>query len=669
MPEPEPKPTEPAPEDRGLPSAKWLIEMLPQYDIVEVLGKGGMGAVFKGRQAKLERDVAIKLLFHSKLKGEEELKYLERFHQEAKALANLNHPNIISIFDFGETRDGQLYLVMEYVDGMDIQDYLSLHGGSLSQEHALSITADVLNALAYAHKRGIIHRDIKPANVLLDREGHVKIADFGLAKKFGDNSSELTTALTSTNVSVGTPDFMAPEMLQVGKKVDHRADIYAMGVMLYQMLTGVVPRGLFKMPSVIKPELDARLDGIIEKAMESDPDHRYLSAADARSDVDKIISEPITKVKTEDSEALEEQKDISGTKKINQESTSSFLRRYKIPVIAGVALIIFAIIGVMMWGGGHDGVPDTEKSDKVSVNLLSPGKLEGTGPVTADTTKEVPGVRTPWKTGKLRIFIIAGQSNTASMGSLDHLEKLIQDPKNGAQYHHLKSGEEWSERDDVFVKHSETTGLLKAGYGYRGDPRYFGPELQMGHVLGNRIEDPVLIIKFDDETSNLAMRLQSPVGGKRSETYRKAYSLLLKEIRDTVTNLDTLFPDQTIKEYSYEGILWVHKWDNMASDDYANEYGKNLVHFITDIRKDLNSPNLSFVIAELGQLENEALRTRPELAKEKQEGTVEVQKFGGNITILRTANIAAYDNAGIFFKIGETAGQQMLKLRRDNWED
>ena len=153
------------------PSPGELQAMLPQYEISAVIGRGGMGAVYKGRQVKLNRTVAIKLLPETFTRGEDELNFAKRFEQEAQAMAmaNLDHPAILSVYDFGETAEGQLYFVMEFIDGMDIHQYLKLHGGKLPQEHALSIAAHVLDAVEYAHSQGIVHRDIKPANILLNR--------------------------------------------------------------------------------------------------------------------------------------------------------------------------------------------------------------------------------------------------------------------------------------------------------------------------------------------------------------------------------------------------------------------------------------------------------------------------------------------------------------------
>lgn len=276
-----------------LPSAVELDRMLPQYEIVDILGRGGMGAVFKGRQANLDRDVAIKVLCKSAIKSNADVNPIERFKQEARVMAQFDHPAIISVFDFGETSDGQFYLVMEFIDGMDIHHYLQHHGGQLSQEYSLSITAHVLDGLGYAHSRGIIHRDIKPANILLNQEGRVKITDFGLMKRFSEGEDSTSHDLETTGFTVGTPYFLAPESVNSKNKLDHRADLYSVGVMLYQMLTGNLPQGSFKLPSELRPELDIRLDKLVQHAMEPDPEQRYGSAETFRADIDQIVSQPI----------------------------------------------------------------------------------------------------------------------------------------------------------------------------------------------------------------------------------------------------------------------------------------------------------------------------------------------------------------------------------------
>ena len=269
------------------PSPEHLQELLPAYEVLGILGKGGMGAVYKGRQRSLDRVVAIKLLPPEA--ADNDMQFIERFKNEARTMAKMNHPAIVHVYDFGETSDGQLYIVMEYIDGTDVAKMLQSQG-KLPPEHALAISAHVCDALQYAHSHGVVHRDIKPANILLNMEGQVKVADFGLSKT-NDTSQ---AGLTKTNMAMGTPDFVAPETLTPGMDVDGRADLYAVGVMLYNMLTGQVPRGAFRMPSVTCAT-DMRFDKIIGKAMEMDRNLRYQTALDVRRDLDVILTTPLAK--------------------------------------------------------------------------------------------------------------------------------------------------------------------------------------------------------------------------------------------------------------------------------------------------------------------------------------------------------------------------------------
>ncbi len=219
-----------------------LQRQISQYKVLELLGQGGMGAVYKGWQVSLERYVAIKILPPDADDGDAQ--FVERFKQEAKTMAKFLHPGIVAVFDAGETSSGLLYIVMEYVEGTDVAQMLQ-RKGLLDATTALAITANVCDALHYAHARGVIHRDIKPANIMVNEEGVVKVADFGLAKASGS----MQMGLTRSDMSMGTPDFIAPEALMLGVIADHRADLYAVGVMLYNMLTGEIPRGRFKAAS------------------------------------------------------------------------------------------------------------------------------------------------------------------------------------------------------------------------------------------------------------------------------------------------------------------------------------------------------------------------------------------------------------------------------------
>ena len=260
------------------PSPAEAALILPAgYEIISLIGRGGMGAVYKARQASLDRLVAIKIL--PPMMDSLGVSYVERFRNEARLLARLNHPGIVHVYDFGEIEDGGLYFVMEYVEGTDAARLVAT-AGKLAPALAASITADVCAALHAAHEAGIVHRDIKPANILVSRNGEIKVADFGLAKLPGAANS----GLTSAGVFLGTKDFAAPESLTEGMIVDHRADLYAVGVMLYQMLTGALPRGVFR-PASSFVQAPAEFDAIIAKAMATAPDDRYQTATAMRTEV------------------------------------------------------------------------------------------------------------------------------------------------------------------------------------------------------------------------------------------------------------------------------------------------------------------------------------------------------------------------------------------------
>jgi serine/threonine protein kinase len=270
------------------PTAAELQNLMPGYTIEKILGRGGMGAVYRGVQTNLDRPVAIKILPPGVEK--EDPSFAERFKSEARLMAKLNHPAVVAVYDFGTTSAGQLYFAMEYVDGSDVSQMIAAQG-KLPPEHALAITAHVCDALSAAHELGIVHRDIKPANVLLNMKGQVKVADFGLAKVEDPGQH----GLTKTGYAMGTPDFVAPEALTLGTAIDGRADLYAVGVMLYQMLTGNIPRGAFKPASVLVPGLDPRFDPIILKAMQHDREERHQNAAELRRELDVILTVPFVR--------------------------------------------------------------------------------------------------------------------------------------------------------------------------------------------------------------------------------------------------------------------------------------------------------------------------------------------------------------------------------------
>ncbi|MFO0868717.1 MAG: protein kinase [Pirellulales bacterium] len=265
------------------PSPTELAAVFPQLEVLELIGQGGMGAVYKARQRGLDRLVALKIL---PPEAAEDPAFAERFHREARALARLNHPHIVTVYDSG-LAGPYFYFLMEFVDGVNLRQ--AMRTSRIQPHEALAIVPQICEALQYAHDEGLVHRDIKPENVLLDRKGRVKVADFGLAKLLAHDPLDIT--LTGTHQVVGTPRYMAPEQLAGARDIDHRADIYSLGVVFYELLTGDLPLGRFPAPSK-KAAVSPQLDQIVLRTLESEPQERYQQASDLKSDVDQLLGAP-----------------------------------------------------------------------------------------------------------------------------------------------------------------------------------------------------------------------------------------------------------------------------------------------------------------------------------------------------------------------------------------
>jgi predicted Ser/Thr protein kinase len=273
-----------APVEAGeMPTVARVQEVFPQLEILEEVGRGGMGFVYKARQPNLDRVVALKLLPERFAQDPE---FAERFNREGRFLARLNHPNIVSVHDFGRTGDFY-FLTMEYVDGVNLRQ--AMQAGRFSPAEALAIVPQICAALQYAHGQGVLHRDIKPENILLDGKGGVKIADFGIAKMIGEERASIT--LTQTGATLGTPQYMAPEQLERPNEVDHRADIYSLGVVFYELLTGELPLGRFDPPSASTP-VGARVDQVVMRTLEKDRDKRHQSAGELKTEIENVSASP-----------------------------------------------------------------------------------------------------------------------------------------------------------------------------------------------------------------------------------------------------------------------------------------------------------------------------------------------------------------------------------------
>src|SRR6202034_1172061 len=269
-----------------------------RYELDGVVGRGGMAEVYRARDIRLDRIVAVKTLREDMAR---DATFQARFRREAQSAASLNHPSIVAVYDTGEDNLGSApvpYIVMEFVDGRTVRELIQ-DDRRLLPERALEITDGVLRALDYSHRNGIVHRDIKSGNVMLTRTGDVKVMDFGIARAVSDAQA----TMTQTAQVIGTAQYLSPEQAR-GERVDARSDLYSAGCLLYELLTGRPPftgdspvaiayqhvREAPVPPSRIDPELPAWCDAIVLKAMEKDPADRYQSAGEMRNDIQRAVS-------------------------------------------------------------------------------------------------------------------------------------------------------------------------------------------------------------------------------------------------------------------------------------------------------------------------------------------------------------------------------------------
>ena len=357
------------------PEIERLSAAFPHLEIQQLLGVGGMGAVFKVRQKELDRIAALKVL-----PGEMATTpgFTERFLREARLLASLSHPHIVTVYEFGQ-RDGIYFLLMEFIDGVTLRQALRAEPiKKLGSKETLAIVGQLCDALQFAHDEGVVHRDIKPENILIDKRGRVKIADFGLARLLGQSPTMPT--LTGTHQLLGTPAYMAPEQIEGLPGIDHRADIYSMGVVFYELLTGELPLGRFSPPSE-RAETDVRLDEVVLRTLAREPDRRYQQASQVKADVETVRN----LIAAAQSGAIPAQRRRWGLSR----TTMSFL--------AGMIVTGCLFIGLRAWLNfeGHLSGPTQWRSDGVTQTdgASNAGEPPFETPSNFDTVGMTDGVR------------------------------------------------------------------------------------------------------------------------------------------------------------------------------------------------------------------------------------------------------------------------------------
>ncbi len=324
-------PTKNPADDFDAPNIYSLSCMLDGYEVESLIAVGGMGAVYKARQLSLNRTVAIKVL--PRVMGDNAV-FRESFQEEAKMMAKLNHPNLIAIYDFGH-KNGLLYIIMEYSKGKTL--YHSAHGKAIESSTAAKLMQDILEGIEHAHKVGLLHRDLKPANILLLPGTIPKIGDFGLARPMAE---------IETGQIYGSPGYVAPEVLAKPEAVDERADIYALGVIFYELLTGRLPDKDQCRPVSSLVDVDPRIDAVIERAIHADMQQRYRGAEEMR----EAIAEVFTTEESRKDRAKAQQRAM--TQLLTPDS-------YQYPTVVGAGESIPT--GVQREGEAPDSARSTEK--------------------------------------------------------------------------------------------------------------------------------------------------------------------------------------------------------------------------------------------------------------------------------------------------------------------
>ncbi|MBL0694348.1 serine/threonine protein kinase [Comamonas sp. JC664] len=491
---------------------------LPGFELKEMLGRGGMGEVWLARQQSLGRTVAVKLLPPRLAKDPE---FVTRFEKEATALAALNHPNIIQIIDRGVAGE-HYYFVMEYVEGRSLREAMS---AGLTPDTGLKLILSVARAIECAHEKGIIHRDLKPENILLDGRGNVKVADFGLA---GIRAPDSRLQLTATSVAMGTLNYMAPEQRRDAKSVDGRADLFSLGVILYELLTGELPLGRFKLPSAKKPGLDPRVDGVVDRLLEQDPEARYAQAGELCAALEVMISTSSAPGLSQGDAAIARLVPASArpvkASPISRQLRSGWRRvRGGLSVVGGLALLGFAarwLVGPVTVDikRGRDRVarpvpavlpPNTYGEVFSSMSIAEPAKPGGTSRLELgfnEGTEEVNVHSGQWTMvdGELRALQAGKETNgrrlvprayiaTRYFSSNDFTAEVLMDvDRLGPEYPEDPDAQHYGELA-FRIKDTQVSAFAIPNVGMRLAWRYFTPDGR--EVVGNSAQDTDALVE------------------------------------------------------------------------------------------------------------------------------------------------------------------------------
>ena len=595
-----------------------------RYIILQELGAGGMGVVYKAHDPQLQRTVAIKVPRFDQPGNLTEISR-GRFLREARAAGAIRHPHVCPIYDVGEY-DGVPYVVMAFVEGQSLAGRLADGARFGDCRQAVCLAREVAEALAAVHTHGIVHRDLKPGNILLDGTGHALLTDFGLSR-FECDAEHLTEEGTMT----GTPAYMAPEQARCDK-VDARSDLFSLGSVLYHVFTGKPP---FVGPSVSAvltslaldtpsslaeshPELPLALTELLMQLLAKDPADRPASAQDV---VDRLRAIDIElaaspararptrkKMKPASSRAEDDTQQISPGSRPPKES-----RRKKKRLSARV--LVGMIVGVVV--------------SVASVWLCAPFARS-----TTDREPTVPVARG----GKplLKVILLAGQSNMGGQAAISTLDRLDKDPECAWMLPKLKDQDgSWKVRENVWVHYQRLTGLeegpLTVGFGESN--REIGPELMFGHTLGEAVENPILLVKVILGPLSLGIEGRPPSSGGITGAF---YKKMVETMHGVMADPSSYYPAYDGQGCELAGFVWFQGWNDHLRPELVAQYEVNLVNLIKDLRRDLGVPNLPVVVGELG-VEGKRAKSPVVRIRKAQAAAVKRPEFAGNVALVETS--------------------------------
>jgi serine/threonine protein kinase len=576
-------------------------ESIGRYVILQPLGGGGMGVVYKAHDPNLQRTVAIKVPRFDEPHHASPVARL-RFLREARAAAAIRHPHVCPIHDVGE-HDGVPYVVMAFVEGQSLAERLASRR-PFDCRSAVRLAREIAEALAAVHAHGIIHRDLKPGNILLDRSGHAVLTDFGLSRFEHD-----TEHLTQEGALTGTPAYMAPEQAR-RDQVDARSDLFSLGSVLYELFTGELP---FKGSTVIavltslvldrprpvaelKPDLPPELVEVLMQLLDKDPRQRPRSAQEVverLQAVERALAGEPTPAPRARARPTPAKTSRPRTAKVPRAAKADTHRatpqrqaprwsrgpgkRSVVRILVGV-LAGFAATFVVIWlcGPAARSTTDSEQSA-----ARRHGVVKSSPP-------------------PLRVVLLAGQSYMSGVARTSTLDALDQDPQAGWILPKIRNPDgSWKVRDKVWVSYERGPGAIKKGpltVGFGESDREIGPELLFGHVLGDAVEE-LLLVKVSQGPLSLEVEGRPPSSGGETGPY---YRRMIETIRAVLANPKAHYPRYEGQGCELAGFVWFQGWNDHLRPDFLARYEDNLVNLIRDVRRDLGVPNLPVVIGELG---------------------------------------------------------------------